>query len=127
MRWTEEQFAEYRKNKAKAKTVSKIVPKVRKSKYNNKRVKIDGHCFDSIRESKYYEELKLRLAAKDILGFCIQPIFILADNVSYKPDFIVFEKERTRVIDIKGVETQVFKIKKKLFEEKFDLKIEIIK
>jgi predicted nuclease of restriction endonuclease-like RecB superfamily len=125
MRWTEEQLKEYQnKNK---KTVSKLAPKVKKSKYNNKRIKIDGHVFDSIRESKYYEELKLRLAAKDILGFCVQPKFILADNVSYKPDFIVFEKDKTRVIDIKGVETQVFKIKKKLFEEKFNLKIEIIK
>ena len=129
MRWTEEQLKAYQNNRkirSTNKVVSKLIPNKR-SKYNNKKIKIDGHCFDSIKESKFYEELKLRLIVKDILGFCVQPKFILADNVSYKPDFIVFEKDNTRIIDIKGMETQVFKIKKKLFEEKFNLKIEIIK
>jgi hypothetical protein len=121
--WSEEDLKSYleRNNK----TSPKIKPK--KSKYHNKKVKIDGHVFDSIKESEYYCELKLRLKAKDILGFCIQPIFILSPSISYRPDFIVWNIDKSvDIIDIKGFKTDAYKMKKKLFEEKFKLKIKEI-
>lgn len=120
MRWSEEEYQKYmeRNNKPSPKS------KEKKSKYNNKRIKLDGHIFDSIKESEYYGELKLRLSAKDILGFCIQPKFILSDSISYIADFIVFNLDgSTEIIDVKGIKTDVYKLKKKLFEEKFKLKI----
>lgn len=121
MRWTEEQLKNYLEKNQKTSPESKE----KKSKYRNKKVKIDGCYFDSIKESKYYEELKLRLMAGDILGFCLQPKFILSNSISYKPDFIVFEKGRTIIIDVKGFKTDVYKLKKKLFEEKYP-ELEII-
>ena len=96
----------------------------KKSKYGAKRVEIDGIKFDSRKEANYYLELKIRLAAKDIKGFCRQPEFILAPNLRYKADFIIFNNDGTsEIIDVKGMQTQVYKDKKKLFEDKFDLKI----
>jgi hypothetical protein len=120
MRWTEDEYNKYleRNNKTSPE------PKEKKSKYNNKKIKIDGHAFDSIKESEYYQELKIRLKANDILGFCIQPIFILSDSISYRPDFIIWNADgATEIIDVKGYKTDVYKIKKKLFEDKFNLKI----
>ena len=120
MRWTEEQLKKYLEKNQKTSPVSK---EKKPSKYKNKRVKIDGHYFDSIRESKYYEELKLRLMAGDILGFCLQPKFILSGSISYKPDFIVWNIDgTTEIIDVKASEhfkTDVYKLKKKLFKEKY--------
>lgn len=96
----------------------------KKSKYGAKRVEIDGIKFDSQKEANYYSELKIRLAAKDIKGFCRQPEFILAPNLRYKADFIIFNNDGTsEIIDVKGMQTQVYKDKKKVFEDKFDLKI----
>lgn len=74
----------------------------KRSKYGAKKTSVDGHTFDSQKEADYYCELKLRLQAKDIKGFCLQPTFILADNLKYKADFIVFNNDGTsEVVDVK--------------------------
>lgn len=96
----------------------------KKSKYGANKVEIDGIKFDSQKEADYYSELKLRLAAKDIKGFCRQAEFVLAPNLRYKADFIVFNNDGTsEILDVKGMQTQVYKDKKKVFEDKFNLKI----
>lgn len=96
----------------------------RKSKYGAKKVEIDGIKFDSQKEADYYGELKLRLAAKDIKGFCRQAEFVLAKDLRYKADFIVFNNDGTsEIIDVKGMQTDVYKNKKKVFEDKFNLRI----
>ena len=77
-----------------------------------------------MKEANYYEELKLRLKAGEIKGFCIQPTFILAPNLKYKADFIVFNNDGTsEIIDVKGMKTKEYIVKKKVFEDKFNLKI----
>jgi hypothetical protein len=96
----------------------------RKSKYRANKVSIDGHTFDSQKEADYYCELKIKLQAKEINGFCLQPTFILAPKLKYKADFIVFHKDNsTEIIDVKGVKTKEYIAKKKVFEDKFNLKI----
>ena len=98
--------------------------KKKKSKYRANKVSIDGHTFDSQKEADYYCELKLQLQAKQINGFCLQPTFILAPSLKYKADFIVFNKDgSTEVIDVKGYKTKEYIAKKKVFEDKFNLKI----
>lgn len=110
--WNLEQYKEYQKNKGK------------KSKYGAKKTRIDGHAFDSEKEANYYNELKIRLQAKDIRGFCLQPTFILASGLSYKADFIIFNNDgSSEIIDVKGFKTKEYIAKKKVFEDKFDLKI----
>ena len=98
--------------------------KKKKSKYRANKVSVDGHTFDSQKEADYYCELKLKLQAKQINGFCLQPTFILAPSLKYKADFIVFNKDgSTEVIDVKGYKTKEYIAKKKVFEDKFNLKI----
>lgn len=98
--------------------------KKRKSKYRANKVSIDGHTFDSQKEADFYCELKLRLKSGEINGFCLQPIFILAPGLKYKADFIIFNKDNsTEVIDVKGFKTKEYIAKKKVFEDKFNLKI----
>ena len=95
-----------------------------KSKYRSNKISIDGHTFDSQKEADYYCELKLKLKAKEIDGFCIQPTFILAPSLKYKADFIVFHKNgNPEIIDVKGFKTKEYIAKKKVFEDKFNLKI----
>ena len=50
-----------------------------RSKYNNKKVEIDGHVFDSRAEGHYYAQLKLREKAKEVLFFRLQPRYRLLD------------------------------------------------
>ena len=96
----------------------------RKSKYRSNKVSVDGHTFDSQKEANYYSELKLKLQANEINGFCLQPTFILAPGLKYKADFIVFNKDNTTdVIDVKGYKTKEYIAKKKVFEDKYNLKI----
>ena len=129
--WTEEDVIKHNKRVNKMTDLSKIksedstnTASTKKSKYGANKVEVDGIKFDSKKESDYYSELKLRLIAKDIKGFCRQPEFILAPNLRYKADFIIFNNDGTsEIIDVKGMQTQVYKDKKKVFEDKFNLKI----
>lgn len=97
---------------------------IKKSKYRANKTSIDGHTFDSQKEADYYCELKLRLQSNEIKGFCLQPVFILAPGLKYKADFIVFNQDNTYdVIDVKGFRTKEYIAKKKIFEDKYHLKI----
>ncbi len=98
--------------------------KASRSKYGAKKTSVDGHTFDSKKEAEYYQELKLKLMAGAVKGFCLQPVFILAPDLKYKADFIVFSEDGTyEIIDVKGFRTKEYKVKKKVFEDKFDLEI----
>ncbi len=111
--WSIEDFKKY-KNAKKAKN----------TKYRSYKTSIDGHTFDSLKEANYYEDLKLRLKCNDIKGFCLQPTFILAPGLKYKADFITFNNDGSYdVIDVKGFKTKEYIAKKKVFEDKYNLKI----
>ncbi|MBQ9659519.1 MAG: DUF1064 domain-containing protein [Clostridia bacterium] len=110
--WSLEEFREYQ-NKSNT-----------KSKFKAKKTKIDGYTFDSQKEAEYYSELKIKLKANEIKGFCIQPTFILAPELKYIADFIVFKNDGTsEIIDTKGFRTKEYIAKKKVFEDKYNLKI----
>ena len=95
----------------------KLVSK-KPSKYRNVRVEVDGHAFDSKAEARRYGELKLMADADEIMGFGRQPSFVLPGGIRYRPDFIVCGNDgAVWVEDVKGMETQAFKLKKKLWDE----------
>ncbi len=97
---------------------------IKKSKYRANKTSIDGHTFDSQKEAEYYCELKLKHQSHLIKGYCLQPIFVLAPGLKYKPDFIVFNNDGTyEVIDVKGFKTKEYITKKKVFEDKYNMKI----
>lgn len=96
----------------------------KQTKYRANKTSVDGHTFDSQKEADYYCELKARLRGGDIKGFCLQPIFILAPGLKYKADFVIFNNDGTQeIIDVKGFKTKEYITKKKVFEEKYNLKI----
>lgn len=111
------------------------------NKYHNKKIIIDGHKFDSKKEANYYNQLKLLQRAGLIRDLELQKTFILQPSfklnnitrrqIVYKADFTYFSNEdnKIHVIDVKGsknIITEEFKIKKKLFEYKYGIEIEII-
>lgn len=110
----------------------------RKNKYNNKKVKVDGIKFDSKHESEFYLHLKELKKQGKVKDFELQPQFelqpkftnVLGENIraiTYKADFLVYYPDgRKEVIDVKGFETADFKLKKKLFEYKYNQSITLI-
>ena len=110
-----------------------------RSKYGNKKVVIDNITFDSIKEGKRYKELKLLLQVKQIKDLQIHPSFLLQDkftdsagekhrSITYEGDFsyraIQFRRTNEQLIveDVKPsltFQTQVYKIKKKMFLYKY--------
>ena len=107
------------------------------SKYNNKKTQIDMYVFDSVKEAKRYKELKLLERAGEISNLELQPRFLLQDSfkkngrtyrkIEYVADFKYIEKGKIIVEDVKGLQTDVFKIKHKLFEKIYpELELKII-
>ena len=107
------------------------------SKYKNKKTQIDMYIFDSAKEAKRYKELKLLEMAGEISNLELQPRFLLQESfrkngktyrkIEYVADFKYIEKGKTIVEDVKGVQTDVFKLKHKLFEKKYpELELRII-
>mgnify|MGYP002567545347 CR=1 FL=1 len=108
------------------------------NKYRNKKVIVEDYVFDSIEESRRYKELKLLLRAGKISNLELQPHFLLQEGfkkngktyrkIEYIADFKYEENGKTIVEDVKGMQTDVFKLKHKLFEKKYpELELRIIK
>ena len=56
--------------------------------------------------------------------FVYNPLSSLHLGLKYKADFIVFNKDNTYdVIDVKGFKTKEYIAKKKVFEDKYNMKI----
>lgn len=108
------------------------------NKYRNKKVIVDEKEFDSKREENRYKELKLLERAGEIKDLELQPRFLLQDSfkkngrtfrkIEYVADFKYIENGKTIVEDVKGMQTDVFKLKHKIFEKVYpDLELRIIK
>jgi len=103
----------------------------KKNKYSNEFTVVNNIKFQSKLESKAYNVLRQMLMAKLIKSFEMQVKCILQDKfrnqlgkmrreIKYFADFVVITNDDIEyVIDTKGYETEVFKIKKKMFEYKF--------
>ncbi len=99
------------------------------NKYRNNKVQIDRYVFDSQLEGRRYRELALLEKAGEIKNLRLQVPFLLQDSfkkngktyrkIEYIVDFVYEEKGQTIVEDTKGMKTDVFKIKQKLFEYKY--------
>ena len=113
----------------------RIIGSFRTSKYHNTKVTLNGIKFDSKKEANRYIELKwlektnqikdLELQKRFELqpsyekdGHIIRPIFYYADFYYY--DII---KGKYIIEDTKGYRTEVYKLKKKILEYKYDVRI----
>lgn len=108
-----------------------LAGKRRWSKYGNKPVEIDGIRFDSTRESKRWQELKLLEKAGVISDLKRQVTFRLDVNgqhiCRYIADMVYQENGLLIVEDVKGVQTDVFKIKAKLMKAVHGIDVRITK
>lgn len=92
-------------------------------KYQNRKTVVDGLSFDSLKESRRYGELKLLERSGRITGLEVQPAFRIVVNncliCTYKADFryvidAPYASGQVVVEDVKGVQTPVYRLKKKL-------------
>lgn len=100
-------------------------------KYHAKKTVIDGITFDSKKEAMRYKELKAleRVGKIDMLE--LQPRFELQESfkhegktirkIEYVADFIYRDLSTLELVveDVKGVKTDVYKLKKKLFLKRY--------
>jgi hypothetical protein len=104
------------------------------NKYHATKTTVDGIIFDSRKESARYGTLRLLEQAGKISKLQLQVSFIVLDDynfmgkkkkgISYIADFVYVEGGKVHIEDVKGVRTPVYRLKKKLFEAKYNLPIE---
>jgi len=98
-----------------------------RNKFGNRHVRLDGIRFDSAKEARRYQELKLLERAGEIQNLKLQPRFILQESfkrdgkthrkIEYVADFRYIENGEEIVEDVKSAITKkhpVYALKKKL-------------
>ena len=108
------------------------------NKYGNIQTIIDGQAFDSRKEARRWQELKLMQRAGIITNLERQKTFVLIPPqkdpetgkivermCTYTADFVYKEKGKTVVEDVKSeaTKTAVYKIKRKLMLERHGILI----
>lgn len=105
------------------------------TKYNSRKVTIDGIRFDSKEEARYYELLKHKRASGEILNYELQPKYELQPAfkrdgktvraICYIGDFMIYHNDGSEeVIEIKGYPTETALLKRKLLMYRYpDLKL----
>lgn len=94
------------------------------SKYSNIPTSLDGYNFDSQAEANRFAELQLLQRAGEIHSLAVHPTYQLQEPfrhqgkaieaITYEGDFEYTENGQIVCEDVKGVQTEVFRIKKKL-------------
>lgn len=88
---------------------------LKRSKYNSKKVVVDGIKFDSAKEARVYQQLKLCEKAGVIKNLRLQVPYDLVIPCKYVADFVYvdFASGKEIVADAKGFKTTEYKRKKK--------------
>jgi hypothetical protein len=122
-RWTEEDL---QRHTGKRLSTHAVEPEVKRSKYRNVKVQVDGYTFDSKHEAQHYQELRLREKSGEIHGLTVQVPFRLfcpckdgtnAAICEYVADFVYIEKGAQIVADTKGHLTAIYKLKRRWLAE----------
>ena len=91
---------------------------IRWNKYNAKRSQgNDGYSYQSQAERDYHDDVLWPMQqARLISNLARQPqVWLSEARIGYKPDFVYTENGREVYVDVKGVETDLFKLKCKLW------------
>ena len=105
-----------------------------KNKYHAKKCEYDGEVFDSLKEKRRYQELKLLEKAGEIKDLRRQVKYILIPSqrrggkvvereCSYIADYVYEENGETVVEDVKGFRTADYKLKRKMMLLFHDIQI----
>lgn len=102
------------------------IPGKSKSKYRNSPTTVDGIRFDSKKEAEYYKKLKLLQESGEV-SFFLRQVPIHFSGGKYVADFLVVYADGTaKIVDVKGVETEVFKLKKRIIEAEYPFEITVV-
>lgn len=119
----------------------------RRSKYHSRKIEVDGQKFDSMKEYQRYNDLRILEKAGKIIDLRRQVHFqlipgqrepdkagprggvirgkVIERPVEYIADFVYTDGETGEIVveDVKGMRTEVYKIKRKLMLYKYGIKI----
>lgn len=131
MEWLHMSAAEYRQQISKKKNLGTQAYRTSNSnKYNAKKVEINGVQWDSKHEARDGVKLQQLASAGVISNLQRQVKFVLQEGyrnnqgkairpICYIADFVYERDGQKYVQDSKGVRTEVYKIKRKLFEKRY--------
>lgn len=96
-------------------------------KYRNKITYVDGYKFDSEKEAKRYKELLLLKKTGKVINFSMQVPYVISFGYKkhrYYADFVITWKDGSITVeDVKGYRTQLYKLKRDLMKEKYNIDI----
>ena len=119
-RWmTEEQIQAYLRRSGEQASAPAVRSSQSRQKYGNRRTEVDGITFDSAKEARRYQALKLLEAAGKISELKVHPHWFCVVNgvlvCKYVADFSYLDGERWFVCeDVKGIRTPVYRLKRAL-------------
>ena len=105
----------------------------RRSKYNAKRTELDGYKFDSLAEARHYSDLLVRKAAGEIHGDIeVHPVYPIVVNghpvCRVELDFRYRDTAgKEHVVDIKGRDLPMSKLKRKLLFAAHGVSVAVIR
>lgn len=98
------------------------------AKFKSTRTTVDNLNFQSKLEARYHLHLKILQRAGEVKYWLWQVPFCLHSGIKYWCDYLVFYTDGThKFIDVKGYETDIFKLKKLEVEVKYGVKIDVVK
>ncbi|HKD44554.1 MAG TPA: DUF1064 domain-containing protein [Candidatus Angelobacter sp.] len=106
-----------------------VLPRASQNKFRARKTTVDGVVFASKHEADRYLELKLLQRAGKISNLILQPAihYMSQDGrrtlFRYIPDFLYVEAGEYVYEDAKGLQTPVYKLKKKLIEDRYGITI----
>lgn len=96
-------------------------------KFGAIRCERDEISFPSKLERAYYDQLKLRQKAGDVIFFLRQVPFDLPGGVKYLADYLVFLSDGSvEFVDCKGRDTPLSIVKRKTVESLYPVEIKIV-
>lgn len=88
------------------------------SKYRNKKTEIDGRVFDSKKEANRYLDLREQQRAGHVQELACQvsiPLIVNEVKIGhYVADFVYWRSGKMVIEDVKGMRTDVYKLKRKI-------------
>lgn len=98
-----------------------------KHKYGAIRCERNGIKFPSKLERSFYDKLKVLQRSGKVIFFLRQVGFDLPGNTRYFADFMVFWQDGSvEIIDTKGKDTPISKMKRKQVEATYPIEIKIV-
>lgn len=108
-----------------------VAKPAKRSKYGSRKTVVDGITFHSEKEALRFATLKMLVKAGDYSDLRLQPRYELTSEGKHICWYIADFEYRDAITgetvteDCKGVETETFKLKKKLFEAQYGRRIKL--